>query len=89
MGHTLVLEVPEDVYESLNKIAEQTGQTLEVFAVHWLATMARNLVMDPLEKFIGAFRSNVSDWADDHDKHIGKSIMETMHSAKGEGSLDV
>jgi hypothetical protein len=29
MGHTLTLEVPEDVYQSLRQQAEQTGQSPE------------------------------------------------------------
>ncbi|MCI0561469.1 MAG: hypothetical protein MN733_23525 [Nitrososphaera sp.] len=88
MGHTLTLEVPEDVYESLKRTAEQIGQPPEALAVQWLTTAIRNLVNDPLEKFIGAFSSHGSDWADHHDKYLGKSVAETMHSVEREGHPD-
>ena len=78
MGHTLQLEVPEDVYEPLVKAAEQTGQSPEALATQWLVAATRNLVTDSLEQFIGAFSSNVADWAHEHDKYIGKAVMETM-----------
>jgi len=31
---------------------------------------------DPLEKFIGAFNSNIPDWADEHDKYLGQSFLD-------------
>lgn len=87
MGHTLLLEVPEDVYASLIKTAQQTGQPPEVVAVDWLATAIHNLADDPLEQFIGAFSSNGSDWADDHDAYLGQSVRETMRGpARGDSS---
>lgn len=30
MGHTLTLDVPEEVYQSLQRQAEQTGQSPEI-----------------------------------------------------------
>ena len=85
MGHTLLLEVPENVYELLTKTAEQVGRPREALAAEWLVATINRLAYDPLEKFIGAFSSGVSNWADDHDQYIGKSIMETMHNAEREG----
>jgi hypothetical protein len=75
MGHTLQLEVPEEVYESLLRSANQTGQAPEAVAVQLLTTASRGLVDDPLERFIGAFPSSVPDWADAHDKYLGRSIL--------------
>jgi hypothetical protein len=85
MGHTLLLEVPENVYELLTKTAEQVGRPCEALAVEWLIATINRLACDPLEEFIGAFSSSASNWADDHDQYIGKSIMETMHNAEHEG----
>lgn len=33
MGHTLLLEVPENVYDALTKTAEQVGRPRETLAV--------------------------------------------------------
>lgn len=84
MGRTLMLEVPEDMYEPLAKTAKQTGQTPEALAVEWLMTAIRNAVNDPVENFIGAFRSNTPDWADEHDKYIGQALVAQMLNEKNE-----
>jgi len=77
MSYALTLDVPENVYEMLLKIAEQIGQRPETLAVQCLKTTIQNYEIDPLEKFIGAFKSNIPDWADEHDKYLGQSAMET------------
>ena len=78
MGHTLTLEVPDEVYNPLLKTAEQTGQNPEELAIQWLAAVVQTFSNDPLEKFIGALKSDIPDWADQHDKHLGQSLMEEM-----------
>ncbi len=75
MTHTLLLEVPEEVYDSLVKNAAQKGEPPERLAVEWLAKVSRAVGDDPLEKFIGAFNSQSADWADQHDRYIGQTIM--------------
>ncbi len=82
MSRKLTLQVSEDVYSSILKAAKQTGQIPEVLVVQWLTTIADNLTNDPLERFIGAFKSNVNDWVDKHDKYIGESQIEAIHSKK-------
>ncbi|HLF28629.1 MAG TPA: hypothetical protein VJG32_20035 [Anaerolineae bacterium] len=85
MERTLILEVPEDVYRPLEKTAKQTGRTPEEQAVEWLATAAQSAADDPVEKFIGAFHSNVSDWADQHDKYLGQTLMEKRREEDDSG----
>jgi hypothetical protein len=75
-NHTLRLEIPQNVYELLVKLAPQMGQTPEELATHWLATAAQGHVDDPIEKFIGAFNSNVPDWTDQHDQYLGSRLKE-------------
>ena len=77
MSMNLNLEITEDVYASLLKIAEKTGQQPEKLAVQWLTSATHSMTNDPLEQFIGAFKSNSSDWASNHDKYIGQSQQET------------
>jgi hypothetical protein len=85
MGHTLTLDVPEDVYQSLQQQAEQTGQSPETVAVQLLATATQHQVEDPLDQFIGAFSSQGIDWADRHDAYLGQSVRDTMHHETPEG----
>jgi hypothetical protein len=80
MGHTLTLDVPEDVYRSLIQQAEQTGQSPEDIAVQLLATATQHRIDDPLEQFIGAFSSHSADWADQHDMYLGKAANGSMDS---------
>jgi hypothetical protein len=88
MGHTLTLDVPEDVYQSLMQKAKQTGQAPEALAVQLLATATQHQVDDPLEQFIGAFSSYGADWADHHDTYLGESIRDTMRREDSEGNPD-
>jgi hypothetical protein len=80
MGHTLTLEMPQEMYEPLAKTAQQTGQTPEDLAAEWLIAAIRKAMSDPVENFIGALSSNVPDWADQHDKYIGQALMEQVRS---------
>jgi hypothetical protein len=85
MEHTLVLEVSEDVYEPLAKTAKQRGSSPEELAVEWLVSAIQKAIDDPVENFIGAFSSNIPDWADQHDRYLGLALMEQMRREKGEG----
>jgi hypothetical protein len=76
MTHSLRLEVPEHLYQSLHKMATHTGQTTEAVAVECLVnTFAQP---DPLEEFIGAFPNAIADWAEEHDKYLGLAQMESL-----------
>jgi hypothetical protein len=33
-------------------------------------------ILDPVEQFIGAFQSDLSDWSSDHDRYLGQTIKE-------------
>lgn len=72
MKYTLTLEVPEEVYESLKRRAEEIGRQPEKLAIEYLAAATRNFSEDPLEEFIGAFDGGGSEWADRHDEHLGR-----------------
>ena len=86
MGHTLTLDVPEEVYQSLIQQAEQTGQPPEAVAVQLLASATQYRVDDPFERFIGAFRSHGADWTDEHDVYLGQAIAGSMNPATSKGN---
>ncbi len=88
MGHTLTLDVPEAVYQALIRQAEQTGQPPEALAVQLLATATQHRGDDPLEQFIGAFRSHSADWADQHDAYLGKGAQGSMDPATSKSQHD-
>ena len=86
MGHTLVLELPEDLYKPLLQKAKQAGSTPEELAIKWLVSVIHNIINDPVENFIGAFSSDVSDWSDQHDKYLGKALMKKMSNKESKRS---
>jgi len=81
MGRTLTIDVPEEVSQASIQKAEQTGQPPEAVAVQLLATATQHRGDDPLEQFIGVFRSQDADWADQHDAYLGKAVQDSMDPA--------
>ncbi|MCL4832577.1 MAG: hypothetical protein KJZ86_09060 [Caldilineaceae bacterium] len=78
MGHALLLELPEEIYQPLVKTAQQSGDTPEQVATDWLVAMVRQSWQDPVDKFIGIFQSDISDWADQHDLYLGQNLLQEM-----------
>lgn len=78
MSHVLQLELPEDIYKPLVKNAKRKGRSPEEIAIEYLKSILLKLEDDPIEKFIGAFQSDIPDWADQHDKYLGQTQMEKM-----------
>lgn len=78
MTHSLVLEVPENIYQSLAEKASKNGKRIEEIALEKLAEDEPEQINDPLDKFVGAFKSDVPDWADNHDKYLGENLMREL-----------
>ena len=76
MSHILNIPVSDTLYETLTKMARETGQPLETVATKWLTAAAKQFADDPLDSFIGAFDSGHIDWADNHDHYLGQAILE-------------
>ena len=86
MGYPLTLNIPKHIYEPLVKTAEKTGRTPEELALEWLGTASCTASEDPVENFIGAFKSDIPDWADAHDKYIGQTLAKHMNRKGDEGN---
>ena len=78
MTHSLLLEVPESIYQPIVEEAEAEGRKVEEIALERLANGKPKKIDDPLDEFVGAFRSDVPDWADNHDKYLGENLMREM-----------
>jgi hypothetical protein len=78
MTHSLTLEVPENVYQPLAEEAQAKGRKVEEIALEKLAMDTSKQVEDPLDEFVGAFRGDVPDWADNHDKYLGENYMREL-----------
>ena len=78
MTHSLLLEVPESIYQPIVEEAEAEGRKVEEIALERLVVKKPKPNGDPLDEFVGAFRSDVPDWADNHDKYLGDNLMREM-----------
>ena len=74
MSHTLVVNIPDEVYQPLAESAKRAGVEAECVAAAWLAAHSLHAANDPLEGFIGAIPTSVADWADRHDDYLGQSL---------------
>lgn len=74
MGYALVIEISEALYQPLVKAAEWRGHTPGQLATNWLIANLYQVQEDPLEQFIGMFRSDMTDWVDQHDHYLGHSL---------------
>lgn len=79
MTHSLVLEVPDSIYLKIVKEAESKKRKVEEIALERLANDEPREIEDPLDKFVGAFRSDVPDWADNHDKYLGEELAKDLN----------
>ncbi|MBA2334086.1 MAG: hypothetical protein H0V90_04020 [Blastocatellia bacterium] len=54
------------------------GKQIEQIALEKLAKGEPKLIDDPLDKFIGAFKGDVPDWGENHDKYLGENYMREL-----------
>lgn len=78
MTHSMTIELPEAVYQSLSKEAEAKGRKVEEILVEKLAKDEPKQIDDPFEKFIGSFDSKGMDWANRHDEYLGENLLSEL-----------
>ena len=86
MHHRMELDLPEDVYSSLQEAARRAGRPPEGLAVAWLSAVRHHALNDPLEQFIGAIPTSVPDWAARHDEFLGQSLADELKGESGSGT---
>lgn len=81
MERTLTLELSDEIYEPLTRTAKELGKTPEELATEWLLLALRHALNDPLEEFIGAFKTETPDWADAHDEYLGRALSKELRES--------
>lgn len=76
MSKTLSIELPDEVYQTLLQTAEQSGQSPEAIVLQWVVNQHQTQIFDPLDAFIGAFKSDKPDWTSRHDEYLGDTLLE-------------
>jgi hypothetical protein len=82
MTHSLTLEIPEKIYRTLAQKASKNGKEIEEVAVERLSVEWPEDIVDPLDKYIGAFSSGIGDVGLNHDKYIGENLLREMRGEK-------
>ena len=78
MSHPLTIDVPEEVFSYLNKLALQQGKTPETLAQELVSSAVQELEEDPLPRWAGAIDSEISDVAERHDYYIGQALYREL-----------
>ena len=78
MPKTLMIELPDEIYEGLQKLAEKWQTTPERIASDWVVYEAERVLNDPLEKWIGAIDTGVIGWGERHDELLGEALMRKL-----------
>ncbi len=73
MGYLITLDLSENVYRPIEKMASNLGQTPEELVMEWIVSASQTAGADPIESCIGAIESTIPDWVDNHDKYLGQS----------------
>lgn len=71
---SITLQVPDEVYEALQKEAAKAGKSLEQLALDWLSQQARRGRVEALRSFFGAWQMTPEERA-----HIEKMLDEERH----------
>jgi hypothetical protein len=85
MNHTLTIELPEEVFEPLEKRSVERGIRPQELVLTWVRQQIEaeetaypvTLETDPLARFIGAFDSGLPDLARRHDEYLAEAYQET------------
>lgn len=78
MTHSLTIEVPDQLYRTLVEKASKKGKEIEEIAVDRLSDEWPEDVIDPFDKFIGAFNSDIPDWGTRHDELLGEVYLKEL-----------
>ncbi|RYG69679.1 hypothetical protein EON80_09335 [bacterium] len=87
MSHILTLEVPEDVYTSVQQLALEAGEDVNDFCLRHLQAdiekekRRKAITEDPFWKAAGSLESGVPELAERHDSYLADSIADNHENA--------
>ncbi len=77
--NTITPQLPQNIYEPFQKAAAKAGKSPEELITQWLVQTLQTFADNPLEEFIGAFRSDIPEWGENHDRYPGKELMDAKN----------
>lgn len=80
MGHTITLDLSDDLYEALRQSAAKSGHTPEQTAAECLSKHLQPPAEDPLIALAGVLDSDLHDVAERHDYYLGQRLVDRLRS---------
>jgi hypothetical protein len=71
MAQKLTLEIPDEDFAFLSRMAAEFGAPREEVAAEWLAAAIQRAREDPLLQLAGSIESPITDGGKCHDDYIG------------------
>jgi hypothetical protein len=78
MSRPLSIDMPEDQFSTLSRLALQQGKSPEQLAQEVLSRGIQELESDRLLKWLGAIESDTPDAAERHDHYIGEELYREL-----------
>lgn len=75
MSRRLTIELAEEVYDRLERLAAGAAETIEQAASRWLSSESDRLSNDPFDTIIGCFDSGGIRWGEEHDRYLGQAPL--------------
>lgn len=75
MPKVLTIELPDEVYGVLERLAEEEGKTVQELGAEWILATVERILNDPLEQIIGSLKIGVPNWSERHDEILGEYLQ--------------
>ena len=85
MAKTLVLELPDELEQSLETQATRQSISLEDLILEWLTKLAQPTAStdaDPLAPLLGTLTAEVNDVGERHDTYLGDALHQELKNAR-------
>jgi hypothetical protein len=79
---TLTLEIPDEAFAFLCKMAAEFGAPREEIAAEWLAAAIQRAREDPLLQLAGSIESPITNGGVCHDHYIGQALADETRSGE-------
>lgn len=80
MAHTLTLDLPDEVFESVAERACQEGTTPARLVTDWISTALQLVNDDPVLSLAGCFESGLGVVGARHDRYLGNALADEMRT---------
>lgn len=78
MSQTIQVEISDEAYRCLARLAEREGKTPAELSAEIVNLNVAHLLNDPLDEFIGKINTGMPGWTDRHDELLGEQLAREL-----------